>query len=89
MERVNLVLNVKQFSAEIITHEQLSTPIKVELLDIGMTPFYEMVAYKNDQGICLFPIERSLSPSLGASGPFTVRFTHANEEPFLRNLPRF
>ena len=89
MEQANLVLILKQFSTEIITHEMLSTPIRIELLDIGLTPFYEMVAYKNALGICLFPLERSVSPSLGASGPFTVRFTYDNEETFLRNLPPF
>ena len=66
---------LKKFCANTIAKENMPTPIKVELLDIGMNPLHEMVA-NIDQGTCKFSDERRLSRATPSG---TVRFTHGKD----------
>jgi hypothetical protein len=86
---IDPVLRLRTFTAETINKEKwFRAPVKVELMDIGFSPVYEMEARKDDEtSTCEFPKEnatwRGAAPP---TGPLRVQFTYEGRK-FLRDLP--
>lgn len=83
----NPILALKRFGAGVIAVQKLTPPIKVELLDAGMSPIFEMEASKVEQGLVLFSKERAAGATLAQPHPWSVRFTAEGEQPFVMDFP--
>jgi len=82
----DVVGGVKKFSANVLANERPTTPVKVQILDVGMTPVYEMEATLNDSEAWIFS-DRPIAATIWKPGPYTVRFTPQGRAPFDRPLP--
>jgi hypothetical protein len=81
---------VKQFCAGVIESEKLTLPVRIEVMDTGMTTFYEMTAVsKDDEGTYLFSKERIVGEGGAQRSPWRVRYigAGAGEQPFVKTCP--
>ncbi len=81
----DLIGTLKAFSISEITKAKLLLPVKVELMDISIVPFFEMVAVGPDElGFWSFNRSKPIPGTLWKQGPHTVRLTPEGKPPFLR-----
>ncbi len=83
----NPIVALKKFSASVIAVQRLTPPVKVELLDLGLNPIYEMEVSKIEDGLCLFSNERPIHGTTWRPAPYRVRFTAAGQQPFVMDFP--
>ena len=76
-------LQFKLFCRDVIESGNHPLPVKVEMLNIGMTPFFETEIQKDYENNYRF--SKELAGNFPV--PFTVRFTPEGKQSFLRDLP--
>jgi len=81
-----ILLNLKVFSQSIIEKEELSLPVKIELLDLGMNLIFETDAEKTGEGTYVFSTVR-YGLNTAHPAPFRVRFTATGGRQFSRDFP--
>lgn len=85
MQDANVALKI--FSANLIEKEKLAFPVRIELLDLGLSPIFETIATgKDEDGNYLFSGDRFIARSSARPTAFRVRFT-AGDESFARTIP--
>lgn len=88
MAVVNLDMLVKQFAVGVIETQKLPLPVKVELLDLGGNPMYEMVVTsKSAQSLWQFSGERVITGTLARPKPWSVRFAASGQRTFVLDFP--
>jgi len=84
----DLIGTLEAFSVSEITKARLPLPVKVELMDISMVPFFEMVAVGPDKlGFWSFDKRKPIAGTLWKQGPHTVRLTSEGKQPFMVDFP--
>lgn len=79
---------VKQFAVGVIEVQKLPLPVKVELLDLGLSPMYEMVVTgKSPESLWQFSGERLVPGTLAKPTPWSVQFTPAGQKAFVLDFP--
>jgi hypothetical protein len=81
---------IKQSCAGVIESEKLTLPVRVEVMDTGMTTFYEMTATsKDDEGSYLFSKEHFVGEGGARRSPWRVRYigAGAGEQPVVKDCP--
>jgi hypothetical protein len=83
----DLTAALKRFAVQVILSVHPPLPVKVELMDLSLVPFFEMtVVGPSEEGIWQFSDERYLPGTTVKRGPYTVRFTPKGEKSFTKEF---
>lgn len=84
----DIIGTLEAFSVSEITKAKLPLPVKVELMDISMVPFFEMVVLGADKlGFWFFDKRKPIPGTLWKQGPHRVRFTAEGKPPLTVDFP--
>lgn len=88
VEFSKIVIWLKQFATSVIETKKLALPVKVELMDFGLNPIYEIeVTDKDAAGTWQFSKERQIAGTLSHPKPYSVRFTTPDNRHFVIDIP--
>ena len=82
-DKIDLSRTFKKFSVDEIESRKLPLPVKVEFLDLGMNPIFEMEVRKNAEGDYVFANERPILGTVARPGPYRAQFTPGDRRIFL------